>query len=185
MKLEGAYNSVYFNTKWVCQTRVHKSLIGNLARHSLSLTGIRLGLKQARRVNDSTASFDLKTVVRCDHLTSMLSPTRNSSVSLLNRNFPIFTLKLFWINVLYKGCMCCLIITGYATWVWGIHPCHYLIFVNAVISFPNCERSNVITVQKVCLFWLKCFWKAQIVIFKRFNLAKYYCDWRLHENWSP
>ena len=29
-------NSVYFNTKWVCQTRVHKSLIGNLARHTFS-----------------------------------------------------------------------------------------------------------------------------------------------------
>ena len=41
------------------QTRVHKSLIGNLATLSLSLTGIRLGPKQARRVNDSTASLSL------------------------------------------------------------------------------------------------------------------------------
>ena len=44
-----------------CQTRVHKSLIretlpGTL---SLSLTGIRVGPKQARRVNDSTASLSL------------------------------------------------------------------------------------------------------------------------------
>ena len=44
---------VYINTWRVCQTRVHKSLIGILARHSFSLflTGIRLSPKQARQVN--------------------------------------------------------------------------------------------------------------------------------------
>ena len=44
---------VYINTWRVCQTRVHRSLIGILARHSFSLflTGIRLSPKQARRVN--------------------------------------------------------------------------------------------------------------------------------------
>ena len=37
-KLSGAYNCVYINTWRVCQTRVHKSLIGNvIARHSFSL----------------------------------------------------------------------------------------------------------------------------------------------------
>ena len=43
---------MYANTWRVCQTRVHKSLTGNLARHSFSLflTGIRLSPKQARRV---------------------------------------------------------------------------------------------------------------------------------------
>ena len=42
-----------------CQTRVHKSLIRETLPDtlSLSLTGIRLGPKQARRVNDSTASL--------------------------------------------------------------------------------------------------------------------------------
>ena len=42
-----------------CQTRVHKSLIRETLPDtlSLSLTGIRLGPKQARQVNDSTASL--------------------------------------------------------------------------------------------------------------------------------
>ena len=42
-----------------CQTRVHKFLIRETLPDtpSLSLTGIRLGLKQERRVNDSTASL--------------------------------------------------------------------------------------------------------------------------------
>ena len=81
--------TVYINT-WrvnVGQTRVNKSLIGNLARHSFSLfdgiSGIRLSPKQARRVNNGwlitsrtmadyrnslTAKFDLSWLIPCSQM---------------------------------------------------------------------------------------------------------------------
>ena len=50
---------IYINTWRVCQTRVHKSLIGNLARHSFSLFDRNKTQPQTSKTSGSTASLSL------------------------------------------------------------------------------------------------------------------------------
>ena len=76
-------------TSEFCQTRVHKSLIRETLPDtlSLSLTGIRLGPKQARRVNDSTAS--LSPAERWTITESRRSPNSVLTYSLLTDVLPL------------------------------------------------------------------------------------------------
>ena len=77
---------------------------------SLSLTGIRLGPKQARRVNDSTASLSLAELWT---ITGIRRPSNSVlTYSLLTDVFPLFKIRLEyasvnWSNVLliYKPCL--------------------------------------------------------------------------------
>ena len=60
MKLKGLYNCVYINTWRVCQTRVHKSLIGNNLPDTLSLSlwGNK-NQSQTSKTNESAARLSL------------------------------------------------------------------------------------------------------------------------------
>ena len=59
IKLKGVWNCVYINNWRVCQTRVHKSLIGNLTRHSFSLFDRNKTHAQTSKTSESTASLSL------------------------------------------------------------------------------------------------------------------------------
>ena len=79
-----------------CQTRVHKSLIREALPDTLSffLTGIRLGPKQGRRVNDSTASLS---PARTMDDYSFLKQERNNCNSFCL--FVLFLAPLFWFSL--------------------------------------------------------------------------------------
>ena len=60
-KFLDAYNCVYITLKWkVCQIRVHKSLIRNLARQSFSLFDRNKTQRQTSKTSESTVSLSLE-----------------------------------------------------------------------------------------------------------------------------